>query len=66
MNYKDMVEALEEQKIHDAMIASADFIRDKGLGEFLHQLGEYSPCPHLLFVAGYALKLEREQNIYAE
>lgn len=66
MNYDDMVDAHQEQKMHDAMIASADFIRDKGLGEFLHRLGEYSPCPHLIFVAGYALKLDREQSIHAE
>ena len=62
MDYTDYTDAHREMVMHDAMTASADFIKQHGLGEFLHRLGQYSPDPNLIFVTGYALKLEKDSD----
>ena len=62
MDYTDLTDAHREMVMHDAMSASADFIKQHGLGEFLHRLGQYSPDPNLIFVTGYALKLEKDND----
>lgn len=51
-----------EQHEHETLTACANIIKDIGLGEFLHRLGNYSADPHLLFVAGYAIRLDKEKK----
>lgn len=62
MDYIDLKESHKEMVMHDALSASAEFIKTHGLGEFLHRLGQYSPNPNLVFVTGYALKLEKDND----
>lgn len=55
----DITEAREMHE-HETLIACAALIKELGLAEFLHRLGNYSPEPGLVFVTGYALKLEKD------